>query len=125
MCHATIFITVTLPPYWERNGSENLTTRKKIKDKTAVVNAIDIDVNYYYQKKGVYNESQSSSKEFMINLTSKHENIELGSGCLLWNKRSEKRGKLVSKGCFSKGIMIFLTITLNIMNHIVLCLIGM
>ena len=34
----------------------------------------------------------------MIKLTPKHENNYLDAGCLLWNRSSDNRGKLVSKG---------------------------
>ena len=102
LCHDTICIRVPILPYWEHNNSEKLTTPKNIKDKTAVVNAINSAINKYYQQKGGYNEAESSSKEFMIKLTSKHDKIELDAGCLLWNRSSEKRGELVSKGCLFK-----------------------
>ena len=45
VCYDTVYITVTLIPYLECNNSEKLTTCKKIKDETVVVNAIDNAVN--------------------------------------------------------------------------------
>ena len=66
------------------------------------MDAINNAVNYYYQPKWGYNEDQYSSKEFMINLASKHDKIKLDAGCLLFNSISEKRGELVSKGWLLK-----------------------
>ena len=102
VCHGTICITVTLLPYWERKYIGKLITCNKIKYDTAVVNAINNAFNKYYKQKGGYNEAQYSSKEFMINLTSKHENIVLHSGYLFCYRSSEKRFELVSKGCLFK-----------------------
>ena len=47
VCYDTVYITVTLIPYLECNNSEKLTTCKKIKDETVVVNAINNSVNNY------------------------------------------------------------------------------
>ena len=74
-----------------------------MKDDIEVVKAIYNSVNEYYQHKGGYDEDQSLSKEFMINLTYRHEKISLDGGCLLWNRSSEKRGEIVSKGCIFKA----------------------
>ena len=49
VCRDIICITVTLLPYWDYNGSKKLTTCKKIKYETAVLNAIVHAVNDYYQ----------------------------------------------------------------------------
>ena len=89
------------------------------------VNSINNYFNDYYQRKGGYDESQSSIKEFMLKLTSKHDNIELDGVYLLYNRSSEKYGGLISNSLPLKVNNGISTRTPKRLNQNILCLSGL